>query len=94
MPNADTKTPQRAKLVRQQRVVRRLRWLAVGQVALFIYALTIIGTIVSLALADRWECWLLMPLPSIAIVLLFHWGRLVAAESPNDRSSATMGGNK
>lgn len=69
-----------------RRMVRRLRWLAVGQVAIFLYALTTIGAIVTLGMDSRWECWVLMPIPGLAIPVLFHWGRWFPAESPNDQA--------
>lgn len=61
----------------------RLRWLAVGQVVIFGYGLIGIGAVYTLGMDDRWECWVIMPIPNIAIFLLLTWGRWVVAESPN-----------
>ena len=68
-----------------ERRVGRLRWLAALQVAVFLYALLLLATTCNLALAHRWECWPLIPLPAAAGVLLLNWGRLVLGAEPTIR---------
>lgn len=65
-----------------ERRVRRLRVLAAVQFAVFLYALLVLAATCSLALAHRWECWVLIPLPAAAGVLLAKWGHWVLGAEP------------
>jgi hypothetical protein len=60
-----------------RRLSRRFGWLQLAQVGLFLYAILSIVAYFRLELEERWEGFVLLPVPVVAMIVLFNWRKIV-----------------